>query len=122
MTNIPINQTLADGLEKIVGEKLSSVEFVMDYVQFRFSGPVLSAFTQPTVTRGHETKTWGEAGYADALCKQIGRRVERTAVNDEHVSIAYENGTLVLISLRDDDYRGPEALKFSLDKDHVWVV
>jgi hypothetical protein len=36
--------------------------------------------------------------------------------------MAFESGATVLISLRDDDYRGPEALQFSLDDDRIWIV
>jgi len=121
LTRIP-HQALAQGLEKLTGEVLSSVEFVADYVQLRFNGPILSAYTHPTVTSGRETKVWGKPGYRDALCAQIDRRVERTDVTDERASIIYENGTVVSISLRDDDYRGSEALKFSLDDDNLWVL
>ena len=35
------------GLESLIGEQLSAVTFVMDYVQFQFDGAVLTAFTGP---------------------------------------------------------------------------
>lgn len=122
ITNTPMNPTLADALSQLGGHVMSSVEFVADYVQLRFDGPTLTAYTPPTLSWGSESHTWGEPGYRDALCRQIGCRVERTAVDHEQVSIAFESGATVLISLRDDDYRGPEALQFSLDKDRIWVV
>jgi|HubBroStandDraft_1064217.scaffolds.fasta_scaffold135262_1 hypothetical protein len=122
MTNAPTNQTLADALGNLAGHALSSVEFVADYVQLRFDGPTLTAYTAPTVSWGSESHVWGEPGYRDALCRQIGCRIERTAVDDQQVSIAFESGATVLISLRDDDYRGPEALQLLLDKDRIWVV
>ena len=122
MTNAPTNQTLADALGNLAGHALSSVEFVADYVQLRFDGPTLTAYSAPTVSWGSESHVWGEPGYRDALCRQIGCRIERTAVDDQQVSIAFESGATVLISLRDDDYRGPEALQLLLDKDRIWVV
>jgi len=122
MTNTPTNQSLADALGSLNGHVLSSVEFVADYAQLRFDGPTLTAYTPPTVSWGTESHIWGEPGYRDALCRQIGCRVERTAVDDAQVSIAFESGAAVLISLRDEDYRGPEALQFSLDKERIWVA
>jgi hypothetical protein len=125
MTNAPTNQTLADALREIAGYVLSSVTFVRDYVQFAFDGPAsagLTAYTPPTVSWGAESHIWGQPGYRDALCRQIGCRVQRTEVDDQQVSIAFESGAAVLISLRDEDYRGPEALQFSLDKDRIWVA
>jgi len=118
-----MKQTLADALGKLVGHELSSVTFVRDYVQLGFDGHGLNAYTIPTVTSGSESLSLGQPGYRDSLCRQIGCRVERTEVDDEHVSIIFESGVAVQISLRDDDYRGPEALEFSLDqKRGVWVV
>jgi hypothetical protein len=125
MTNAPTGQTLADALRGIAGYVLSSVTFVRDYVQFAFDGAAsagLTAYTPPTVSCGPGSHIWGEPGYRDALCRQIGCRIERTAVDDQQVSIAFESGATVLISLRDADYRGPEALQLLLDKDRIWVV
>ena len=39
-------------LQIIVGEKLSSVTFVMDYVQLGFDGPLLTAYSGPEVSFG----------------------------------------------------------------------
>lgn len=122
MTNTPMSQTLANALGELVGHVLSSVEFVEDYVQLRFDGPCLTAYTAPIVTWGSESLSLGQPGYRDALCRQIGCRVERAEVDDQQVSIVFESGAAVSISLREDDYRGPEALQFSLDADRIWVV
>jgi hypothetical protein len=122
MTNSPKNQTLAEALGNLTGRVLGSVEFVADYVQLRFDGPSLTAYTPPTVSRGSEIHIWGQPGYRDALCRHIGCRVERTAVDGQQASIVFESGAAVSISLRDDDYRGPEALQLSLDEDHIWVA
>jgi hypothetical protein len=123
MTNAATKLTLAGALEKIRGCALSSVEFVMDYVQFWFDGACLTAFPPPAVDRGSGILASGERGYRDLLCGQIGCLVERTEVNDQRVTIAFEGGAAVSISLLDHDYRGPEALQSWLDKkDCFWVV
>ena len=123
MPNNPMKQTLADALGELVGHVLSSVGFVADYVQLGFNGPAMNAYTTPRITCGSESLSLGQPGYCDCLRRQIGCRVERTEVDDQRVSIAFESGAVVSISLRNDDYRGPEALEFSLDaKDRIWVV
>src|ERR1700686_1222650 len=58
-------------LEKIVGEQLSSVEFVQDYVQLHFDGPTITAFVWPTLNLGGNIMCFGDAGYRDALCARI---------------------------------------------------
>jgi hypothetical protein len=120
--NAPMSQTLTDALGELVRHALSSVTFVADYVQLGFDGPGMNAYTTPIVTCGSESLSLGQPGYRDSLCGQIGCIVERSEVDDQRVSIVFENGAVISISLRDDDYRGPEALEFSLDKDRIWVV
>ena len=123
MTDTPMKLTLADALEKLVGQDLSSVTFVRDYVQFAFDNGGMNAYTAPTVACGSESLSLGQTGYRDSLCRPIGCRVERTWVDDQRVSIIFESGVVVSISLREEDYLGPEALEFSLDrKDCIWVV
>jgi hypothetical protein len=117
-----MKQTLADALGKLVGNELSSVTFVRDYVQLAFDGPSMHAYTTPSVACGSEVLSLGQPGYRDVLCKEIGCRVERTEVDNQRLSIVFENGVAVSISLRDEDYRGPEALRFSLDDKCDWVV
>ena len=94
----------------------------MDYIQFGFDGPSLTAYTLPAVSRKSENLIWGQLGYRDALCEQIGSRVAGTGVNEERVAITFDTGATISISLRNEDYRGPEALEFSLDKSCSWVV
>jgi len=112
-----------DALQGLVGHTLSAVEFVEDYLQLRFDGGCISSYTQPTISWGDESLTWGQPGYRDALCRQIGCRVEHAEVAEgQYLSIAFENGALISISLRDDDYGGPEALQFRNDDGGIWVV
>jgi hypothetical protein len=122
MTDAPTHPTLADALQAVAGCVLSSVTFVADYVQFDFNGPGLTAYILPVVTMGSESLRWGEFGYRDALCLQIGRHVERVEADETHVAIIFEGGSAISISLLDKDYRGPEALQFSLNQDRMWVV
>jgi hypothetical protein len=123
MTDTPVKYTLAGALQQLVGVELSSVEFVRDYVQLWFDGPCMTAYTWPTVAGGSENLSPRQPGYRDALCMQIGRKVEKTEVDKRRVSVVFEGGVVVSISLLDDDYLGPEALQFWLDrKDRIWVV
>ncbi len=115
-------KTLSDALTKLVGSQLSSVEFVQDYVQLHFDGPTLTAYTLPTVVIGNSMFTLGDPGYRDALCNPIGSDVRRTQVERERLLVEFVNGASVAVSLRDSDYRGSEAIQFSLDGERFWVV
>ena len=41
-------------LDRLVGEEVNAVSFVMDYVEFHFNGPVLRAIADPVVHRGQQ--------------------------------------------------------------------
>ena len=115
-------ETLTDALQKLNGRALSSIEFVQDYLQLRFDGPILTAYTPPTVSSPHGTFELGKAGYRDAICEQIGLQIIRTECDSQSVSLAFENGVTICVSLRESDYLGPEALVFKFDEKRIWVV
>jgi len=97
-------------MERIIGKQLSSVEFVQDYVQLRFDGVCLTAYVWPTVVCSSTTLALSHAGYRDALCGNIGRIVKAAHVEEgKRIQIEFEGGTMMMISLRPQDYQGPEA-------------
>jgi hypothetical protein len=101
-------------LQKIIGEQLSSVEFVQDYIQLHFDGPTLTAFVWPVVSTNGKTTRAGEHGYKDALCASIGRKVQSAqVVEGVEVLVEFEGGARISISLRPEDSAGPEAGYFS---------
>lgn len=98
----------------IEGSKLSSVEFVMDYVQLRFDGPTLTVFNKPVVRTGHETIKWGDVKFRNALCDLIAHTVSSTDVRRrEAAEIVFDNGSVFIVPLGWNDFHGPEALTFS---------
>jgi hypothetical protein len=109
-------------LQIIVGNQLSSVEFVQDYVQLRFDGPSLTAITQPRVLIGDVLFEWGSPGYRDALCERIGKIVSAVALIEmQDIKIEFNDGSCVSISLRPADYRAAEAAIFRTEPDNTWV-
>jgi hypothetical protein len=101
-------------LQRLVGEKLSSVTFVMDYVQLRFDGPLLTAYTGPDVTFGGKVFAWGKPGFRDALCERIGAIVRQAeVVNDDAIRLRFSDGGVISISLKSEDYVGPEAAQLT---------
>jgi hypothetical protein len=100
-------------IESIVGEQLSSVEFVQDYVQLRFDGPTLTAFVWPVVHGAGKAVGVGEPGYRDELCARIGSKVLAARLQEAKALIVeFDDGASVTISLRPEDSVGPEAGHF----------
>lgn len=118
-----IGKTLNYGLHELKGRDLSSIEFVRDYVQFRFDGPCLTVHIPPSVTTalGH-TLVPGEQCYRDSLCERIGVKVRDTEVDLTELAIHFEDGATFRISLREKDYRGPEAIEFINEAGDIWVT
>ena len=115
----PQLRTLAEGPSDIVGSKLSSVEFVQDYLQLHFDGSTLTTYTLPTLKLEDVSLNRGQVGFRDALCGQIDNVVEAVSIND-HISLSFATGAIVKVSLRDEDYRGSEAIQFSVG-DELWI-
>ena len=110
-------------LSRVVGEQLSSVEFVQDYVQLRFDGPTLTCFTRPEVELRERTFRWGEPGYRDELCARIASKVvEVSVLSGDAIRIRFADGAEVKVSLRDADYRCAEAAKFDVSRGGEWWV
>jgi hypothetical protein len=115
-------QTLQNGLDEISGRRMSSVEFVHDYIQFRFDGPCLTTFTLPSIKKGNQLIGATDEGYKDGLCSQIGVQVERVIVGSEELIVEFANLVAFAVSLRNKDYNGPEAIEYSGDNGRVWVA
>jgi hypothetical protein len=107
-------------LSAIDGEELSSVTFFQESVTLDFGGPSLTLFLWPDVfvpegaQIGEGSYAYGEPGYRDAMCLQIGEPVETTSFEEGvALEIQFENGTIFRNSLREEDYVGAEAGQFS---------
>jgi hypothetical protein len=100
-------------LQSIVGEQLSSITFVQDYWQFHFDGPSLTALTRVEVqTKGLKLSD-GSDQFRNVLCGQIGKIITQVnLIQPEALTITFEDRSSISISLRWDDYRGPEAVNF----------
>ena len=86
-------------LDAIIGEQLSSVEFVQDYVQLHFGGPHIIAYVWPVVESGGEFLHFGEGRYRDALCERISRKVLTASIREGvTAAIEFDDGATMRIS------------------------
>jgi len=108
-------------LDRLVGEKLSAVIFVADYVQFEFNGPRLTACVWPYVAAFGETKGLGAPGYRDALVGLIFREVTEASEDAEQGLVLRFDGDALIINPEPGDLEGPEIAMFSNGQDlTVW--
>lgn len=113
-------------LSRLVGLRLYSVQFVMDYVQLRFDDPtedmpVLSCDVMPTVETAAGVIVSGEPGYADALVALIpGEVVRTTEATGSGLRIEFSSGTVVLHPTF-DELVGPEIALLGGFADGQWM-
>ena len=100
----------------VIGEELKAVEFVEDFLQLRFDGPLFRLYSWPHVLLTDFSVAYGEPEYRNALCAQIGEKVVQASLEEgDALTIEFENGTVFGLSLREEDLDGPESGSFSDD-------
>src|SRR5690242_12512985 len=82
-------------LQDLQGESLSDVTFVMDYLQFGFSGSTITAYSRPTAETGGSSYRFPAAGSRDALCSFIGHTLRRISIEPEkRIVLAFDSGVV----------------------------
>ena len=109
-------------ISAIEGQELTAVEFVGDYLRLRFgdtpgsAGPMLTLYAWPHILLADFSIAFGEPEYRNALCAQRGEMVAKSALEEmEALTVEFESGTVIALSLREEDLDGPEAGSYSVD-------
>jgi hypothetical protein len=101
-------------ISTIEGQELSAVEFVSDYLRLRFDGPTLTLYAWPHVLLEDFSVAFGQPEYRNVLCAQIGEMVAKAKLDEmDSLTIEFESGTVIALSLREEDMDGPEAGSYS---------
>jgi hypothetical protein len=96
------------------GEPLQSVTFVADYWQLHFGSSTISPLTKVEVQVAGVVARDGDDQFRNRLCEQIGKVVESFELKRSIAcTIVFEDQSSISISLKSEDYRGPEALMIS---------
>lgn len=107
----------------LVGEDLSGVTFVRDYLQLQFNPPpLLNCYTPVAVRVGEAAVLLGEPAFANAIIGQIGKFVADVAFDEgEALIITFTDGSVVSVSLSAAHYVGPEAINL-FRRDQTMIV
>lgn len=94
VTNLMDNKNISspNPFSSIVGEQLSAVCFVQDYLQLEFDGYKLTTYTTPMVVISDSTSiTYHQGDYKNLLCGFIAKKVrDITYVETESVEIFFD--------------------------------
>jgi len=90
-------------LQSISGVRLTSVQFVLDYLILGFDEKgALTTLVWPEIYDAGKIIRLGMSGYRDCLCDLITQIVETVEITeDETIFIAFENKSRIRIPLRD---------------------
>lgn len=114
---------MSDPFKQLEGEQLGSVTFVQDYIQLHFDGPGINVYMPMSVDAGGIIVRSGDIQFRNALCGQIAKVVQSVSFqDDEAMTITFKDNSRIVISLRAEDYSGPEALEGHGFQDAIIIV
>src|SRR5215813_10565729 len=109
MTEIEENEKC---LSRIVGESLTAVMFVMDYLKLQFNDPVLTVLTPVLVRTGDTICQEGDLHWRDSLCDRMMRTVSGIILRAEQLQIRFDDDSEFVVTLKDEVRSGNEAMIF----------
>lgn len=103
-------------LSALVGQELTSVEFIQDHLTLHFDGPSVTFFAWPDVFREEGSYAYGEPEYRNVLCAVLTEDVTAATLEEgEAIEIEFESGVILRASLREEDLDVPIAGQFLHD-------
>lgn len=110
-------------LSILINRELGSVEFVRDYIQFHFDGPTLTAVTNPELIIDGKIIKRESCEFCNLLLCCIGQIVSMASVKEgDAIKVEFNNGSILCISLKQEDYKDAEAAWFYLDNSATWWI
>ncbi len=97
-------------LSGLVGQELTSVEFIQDHLTLHFDGPTVTFFAWPEVFREEGSYAYGEPEYRNVLCAVLSEDVSAATLEEgEAIELEFESGVILRASLREEDLDVPVA-------------
>ena len=98
-------------LDELKSQRLSSVEFVQDYIQLHFDDYTMTLYNPVKIIQASGSLRQEEIGFKDALCHFINRIVRDVSyTKSDKVEVVFDGDSSVVVCIADKDYSGPEAL------------
>jgi hypothetical protein len=110
-------------LPSVVGDELSAVCFVRDYVELHFDGPVLRLLGDVTVKNDSETKSPSDDGFRDWLCRNIGRRVAAVGpLGGNEIELKFHGNDIIRVEGQNLGIGFAQFINFPARRTQVWAV
>lgn len=110
--------------KSIIGEQLSSVEFVQDYLQLHFDGNTLTFYSWPEINLGSKLYKVNDELYKNALCEMITHKVNRVVLLEKSkMELFFDNNNFITLSLvRNEANIGLVELVYFISIEKEWFI
>jgi hypothetical protein len=102
-----------ESLRSLRQKRLTSVNFVMDYIELVFEDLVLAALALPILTDSGTVLEPSRANYRDSLISKIARTVVNTSETKEQLQVSLDDGSVIVLPLDAPSPSGPEMATLS---------
>jgi hypothetical protein len=100
-------------IHELIGEQISGVCFVRDYLEIHFDGPIIRILSNPTIKAGERTLQIPSPGSRDAICGIIGATVKDLKLQENMLlELILDNDCRVLVPLDSINVPGGEAMHY----------
>jgi hypothetical protein len=105
-------------LDQLIGQQLSAITFVQDYVQVSFDAFRVTLNVWPIVNHEYGQVRFGQQGYRDALCSFIGHQLSRVAEGEAAIELFLGAGSIAIDLLAES---GVERVIFEDTATGLWA-
>ena len=86
-------------LASIVGDELSAVCFVRDYVELHFDGPVLRLLGEISIRQNGNTRYGNDEQFKNWMCRNIGRKLSKVDITDANIiSLKFHGNDVIKVT------------------------
>ncbi len=108
-------------LGSIVGDELSAVCFVRDYVELHFDGPVLRLLGEISVANSGEVQRENSEHFKNWLCRNIGRRLARVdTIDANEISLKFHGNDVIKVIGRQAGNEFAHYISFPEKRMQIW--
>ena len=110
--------------DQLIGQRLSGIVFVLDYLQFQFDPPpILSVYTPVSVQFEGACFRSGDDQFRNKICTQITKVVLKIQIKaSEALVITFTDGSAIFVSLKPSDCAGRDIIDFRGRKNEIYSI
>jgi len=109
--------------EKLKGEELNAVQFIMDYLQIFFNDKWFNCYIWPSIDANNDVYKFGDIDYRNKLCELIGKRVNDVYIIDNDLLvIEFETRERIQLNINPNNPEIVSEIAVFWDENGSWAV